>query len=233
MGHDAGLVLPHVPGHELAGTIVEVGADVSSWHVGDSVTSPFVCACGTCPPCLRGDHQICDDQKQPGFTDWGSFAEFVAIDRAEVNLVRVPDEMTFDVAAGLGCRFGTAYRAVAQLGAVAERDWVVVHGCGGVGLSAVMIAAARHARVIAVDLAPASLDMAAALGAVETINATEISVAERVHELTSGGADVSIDALGSVTTLHNSLRSLRKRGRHLQIGLLAGADDLPRSRWGS
>lgn len=227
MGHDPGLRLPHVPGHEFAGTIVAVGADVSSWHVGDRVTTPFVCACGTCPPCVRGDHQVCDDQRQPGFTDWGSFAELVAIDRAEVNLVRVPEEMIFDVAAGLGCRFGTAYRAVTQLGSVAEDDWVVVHGCGGLGLSAVMIAAARQARVIAVDLSPASLGLAASLGAVVTINATDTDVPVRVHEVTSGGADVSIDALGSAATLHNSLRSLRKRGRHLQVGLLAGVDDMP------
>lgn len=226
-GHDPDIALPHVPGHELAGTVVAVGADVASWHVGDRVTTPFVCACGACASCRRGDQQVCDDQRQPGFTDWGSFAELVAIDRAEVNLVRVPDAMSFDVAAGLGCRFGTAYRAVAQLGSVGQDDWVVVHGCGGVGLSAVMIAVARQARVIAVDVSPASLDLAVALGAVVTIDSTGADVPARVHEVTSGGADVSIDALGSVPTLHDSLRSLRKRGRHLQVGLLAGDGDLP------
>jgi alcohol dehydrogenase len=227
MGHDPGIDLPHVPGHELAGTIVEVGADVTSWHTGDRVTTPFVCACGVCPTCLRGDQQVCDDQRQPGFTGWGSFAELVAIDRAETNLVRVPEEMSFDVAASLGCRFGTAYRAVAQLGAVGGGDWVVVHGCGGVGLSAVMIAVARGARVIAVDIAPPSLELAASLGAEATIDSSRTDVPALVAELTSGGADVSIDALGSIPTLHDSLRSLRKRGRHVQVGLLAGADDLP------
>jgi alcohol dehydrogenase len=227
MGHDAGIRLPHVPGHELAGTIVAVGEGVISWRPGDRVTTPFVCACGTCPTCVRGDQQVCDDQRQPGFTGWGSFAELVAIERAETNLVRVPDEMSFDVAASLGCRFGTAYRAVALLGAVGEGEWVVVHGCGGVGLSAVMIAAARGARVIAVDIAPASLDLAAALGAEVTIDSSGLDVPARVVELTGGGADVSIDALGSTPTLHDSLRCLRKRGRHVQVGLLAGADDAP------
>ncbi|MET0929450.1 MAG: zinc-dependent alcohol dehydrogenase family protein [Aeromicrobium sp.] len=227
MGHDPGIELPHVPGHELAGTIVAVGRDVGSWRPGDRVTTPFVCACGVCPTCLRGDQQVCDDQRQPGFTDWGSFAELVAIDRAETNLVRVPEEMSFDVAASLGCRFGTAYRAVAQLGGVGAGDRVVVHGCGGVGLSAVMIAVARGARVIAVDIAPSSLELAASLGAEATIDSSSTDVPARVAELTAGGADVSIDALGSIPTMHDSLRSLRKRGRHVQVGLLAGADDLP------
>ncbi|MDQ3157555.1 MAG: zinc-dependent alcohol dehydrogenase family protein [Actinomycetota bacterium] len=227
MGHDADVRLPHVPGHELAGTIAAVGPGVGSWAVGDRVTTPFVCACGDCGPCSRGDQQVCDRQFQPGFTHWGSFAELVAIDRAEVNLVRVPEAMTMDTAAGLGCRFSTAYRAVAQLGQVRDGMHVVVHGCGGVGLSAVMIAAARGAHVIAVDIAPSSLDLALSLGAAAVVDASRMDVPQAVAELTGGGAELSIDALGSIETLHNSLRCLRKRGRHIQIGLLAGDDDLP------
>ena len=118
MGHDRDIVLPHVPGHELAGTVVETGASVTRWRVGDRVTTPFVLACGRCRPCLRGDGQVCDDQLQPGFTQWGSFAELVALPRAEVNLVRVPDEVSADVAASLGCRFATAYRAVVHVARV-------------------------------------------------------------------------------------------------------------------
>ena len=155
MGHDSDIQLPHVPGHELAGSIVEVGPDVRRWHVGDRVTTPFVIACGECATCKRGDQQVCEDQQQPGFTQWGSFAELVSIDRADTNVVAVPDAMTMEVAASLGCRFSTAYRAVTHHGRVSEGDEVVVHGCGGVGLSAVMIAAARGARVIAVDVSAA------------------------------------------------------------------------------
>lgn len=227
MGHDPGIGLPQVPGHEFAGTIVAVGSEVKSWAIGDRVTTPFVCACGTCEPCLRGEQQVCDRQFQPGFTHWGSFAEFVAIDRAEVNLVRIPDDMSMDTAAGLGCRFSTAYRAVAQLGRVREGMRVVVHGCGGVGLSAVMIAAARGAHVIAVDVAQPSLDLALSLGATAVIDASKTDVARSIVDLTGGGAELSLDALGSIETLHNSLQCLRKRGRHIQIGLLAGDDDLP------
>ena len=121
---------------------------------------PFVCACGSCPPCLAGQHQVCDRQTQPGFTGWGSFAELVALDHADVNLVALPDDLSAATAAALGCRFATAYRAVVHQGRVRAGDWVAVHGCGGVGLSAVMIAVAAGARVVAVDVVPDALALA-------------------------------------------------------------------------
>lgn len=227
IGHDPDIVLPHVPGHELAGTIAAIGSEVGFWSVGDRVTTPFVCACGVCGPCSRGDQQVCDRQFQPGFTHWGSFAEFVAIDRADTNLVAVPETMEMDTAASLGCRFSTAYRGVAQHGTVREGMDVVVHGCGGVGLSAVMVAVARGARVIAVDVAQSSLDLAVSLGAAAVVDASREDVPGAIRELTGEGAELSIDALGSATTMRNSLRCLRKRGRHIQIGLLAGGDSMP------
>ncbi len=216
MGHDPDIVLPHVPGHELAGTVVETGASVTRWKVGDRVTTPFVLACGLCRACARGDGQVCEDQLQPGFTQWGSFADLVALPRADVNLVRVPDEVPADVAASLGCRFATAYRAVAHVGRVQPGETVVVHGCGGVGLSAVMVAVALGAQVLAVDPDPVSLGLAEQLGA---------TIAP--PELTDGGADVSLDAFGSRATLAASISALRPRGRHVQVGLLGGPDASP------
>jgi alcohol dehydrogenase len=226
-GHDPQVVLPHVPGHEFSGVIAEVGSQVEKWVPGERVTVPFVCACGQCPTCLRGEQQVCDFQFQPGFTQWGSFAERVAIDRADVNLVRIPDALDLETAASLGCRFSTAYRAVVHHGHVHEGDWVAVHGCGGVGLSAVMIATAHGARVIAVDVSPAALELARDLGAAATIDATSTDVVTAVREGTEGGAQVSLDALGSLTTCQNSIRSLRKRGRHVQIGLMVADDHMP------
>jgi D-arabinose 1-dehydrogenase-like Zn-dependent alcohol dehydrogenase len=227
MGHDRDVVLPHVPGHELAGVISEVGSEVERWRPGERVTVPFVCACGRCPTCLRGEQQVCEHQFQPGFTHWGSFAELVAIEHADVNLVRVPDAVDLDTAASLGCRFSTAYRAVTYHGRVAHGDWVVVHGCGGVGLSAVMIAAAHGARVIAVDVSPEALELARDVGAVESLDPTDDDVVAAVRDITGGGARVSLDALGSVVTCQSSIRCLRPRGRHIQVGLMLGDDDLP------
>jgi alcohol dehydrogenase len=230
LGHDPDITrLPHVPGHELAGVVAETGKNLTRWKCGDRVTVPFVCACGTCPECISGNHQICDHQFQPGFTGWGSFAQYVAIRYADVNLVRLPQEVDFVTAASLGCRFATSYRAVVAQGRVVPGQWVAVHGCGGVGLSAIMIAHALGARTIGVDIDPKVLDLATRLGATAAIDARETAdVPGRIRDLTGRGAHVSIDALGSVTTCSNSILSLRKRGRHVQVGLLAGDDYLPR-----
>ncbi len=221
MGHDADIKLPHVGGHEFAGVVAAVGKEVSRWKVGDRVTLPFVSGCGRCYQCLSGNHQVCDNQFQPGFTHWGAFAEYVAVQYADINVVRLPDELDFVTAASLGCRFATSFRAVVDQGKVGAGQWVAVHGCGGVGLSAVMIANALGANVIAVDITQEKLALARQVGAHSTINATEPKeVVQAVREISGGGAHVSIDALGSPSTCFNSIASLRKRGKHIQVGLL-------------
>ncbi|WP_238365355.1 zinc-dependent alcohol dehydrogenase family protein [Mesobacterium pallidum] len=221
IGHDPDITLPHVPGHELAGTIVAVGREVTNWKVGDRVTVPFVGGCGTCPDCHAGDQQVCRSQFQPGFTHWGSFAEFVGLHRADLNLVALPEDMSFATAASLGCRFATSFRAVVDQGRVTGGQWVAVHGCGGVGLSAVMIAAALGAQVVAVDIDDAKLDLARSLGAVACINgAATDDVPAAIMAATGGGAHVSLDALGHPVTCANSILGLRRRGRHVQVGLL-------------
>jgi alcohol dehydrogenase len=220
MGHDPGIVLPHVPGHELAGVIVETGPRVRVLRSGDRVTTPFCGGCGVCPQCQSGNQHICDHEYQPGFTGWGSFARYVAIPHADANVVRLPDDLDFVEAASLGCRFMTAFRGVVDQGRVSGGDWVAIHGCGGVGLSATMIAASLGAYVIGVDIDDEKLNLAITLGAKMILNArTSENVAEDIREMTGGGADISIDALGSLITSRNSIRCLRKRGRHVQIGL--------------
>lgn len=221
-GHDPDITLPHVPGHELAGIVSDTGKNVKNWKPGDRVTLPFVCGCGTCEPCISGNQQVCDHQFQPGFTHWGSFAKYVAIEYADINLVRLPGDMAFETAASLGCRFATSFRAVVHQGNVVEAQWVAVYGCGGLGLSAIMIAHALGAYVIGVDISEESLAMAKKMGSDVIINATTIDhIPDAIREVSNGGAHVSIDALGSVETCRNSVLSLRKRGKHIQVGLLA------------
>ncbi len=232
-GHDDDIAFPHVPGHELAGEVVEVGAGVTRWRVGDRVTVPFVCGCGHCEWCLAGDAQVCPEQQQPGFTHWGSFAEYVALYAADANLVALPDDVGFATAASLGCRFATAYRALVGRAAVREGEWVTVIGAGGVGLSSVMIAAALGAQVIAVDRNPEALTAAAELGARHTLVADGIDVPAAVHDLVPGGSHIAIDAVGSESTCARAILSLRRRGRLAQIGLLPpvmGHPRLPMSR---
>jgi alcohol dehydrogenase len=232
VGHDPDIELPHVPGHELAGTIVAVGGDVRLWRIGDRVTVPFVAGCGICEACRSGNEQVCERQFQPGFTAWGSFAELVALRYADRNLVRLPNEIDSETAAILGCRFATAFRAVVDQGRVAPGEWAAVFGCGGVGLAAIMIARAFGAHVVAIDLDPDALQFAGDLGAEIVIDGRDpAAVADAVVEGTDGGPHLAVDAIGSPQVVSTSIATLRRRGRHVQIGLLANdPTEIPMSR---
>lgn len=222
LGHDPGPV-PIVPGHEFAGTVAEVGPLVTRWRVGDRVAVPFACGCGRCAVCAAGDTHVCPDQVQPGFTYDGSWAELVAVHAADANVVALPDELGWVEAAALGCRFATSYRAVVAQARVGAGEHLAVHGCGGVGLSAVLIGASLGARVVAVDVAPHALDAAREAGAEHVVDASGLDPAEvgaQVRQLTGGGAHASIDALGGVPLMTASIASLRRRGRHVQVGLM-------------
>jgi alcohol dehydrogenase len=228
LGHDAAIRLPHVPGHEFAGVVAAVGPEVRGVRPGDRVTAPFCCGCGRCEPCRQGETQVCDVDHQPGFSAWGSWAELVAVPVADLNCVALPEDVGFPEAAALGCRFMTAFAAVAVRGRAAPGDWLAVHGCGGVGLAAVMLGSALGLSVVAVDVEPRALALAGGLGAAHLVDAREAGdVAERIAELTGGGAHLSIDALGSQATCAASIGCLRKRGRHVQVGLLVADDAVP------
>lgn len=149
------------------------------------------------------------------------------IHAADTNLVAVPDEVSFEAAASLGCRFATAYRALTGRAALKADEWVTVIGAGGVGLSTVMIAKALGAKVIAVDRNTAALEVAERLGADHVLVADGSGIPAQVHALT-GGSHVSVDAVGSVQTCADALLSLRRRGRHVQIGLLPPVEGHPR-----
>ncbi len=227
MGHDPDVKLPHVPGHELAGVVSEVGANVLRFRVGDRVTVPFCVGCGQCSPCREGQLHICDDYFQPGFTAWGSFADRVAIPHADLNLVHLPDELPFVDAASLGCRFVTSFRALVHQAQLRADQWLAVHGCGGVGLAAIMIGRAVGARIVAIDVNPDALDWAKELGAEATLQASLDPKAGRdlvrqLKETTGGGAHVSIDAVGGQASCLQSFYSLRKQGCHVQVGLMVG-----------
>lgn len=234
-GHED-IAWPHVPGHELAGIIQAVGAGVERWRPGDRVTAPFVCGCGRCRWCRQGEPQVCPHQEQPGFTHWGSFAEQVVLHAADANLVAIPDGVSSQAAASLGCRFATAYRGLVGRARISRGETLAVIGAGGVGLSAVMIGRALGAEVIAVDRSQSALDLARGLGAAHTILAPQgpgtpgqdEGVPARVSELTDGGADVAVDAVGSEQTCADSIHSLRRQGRHVQIGLLPAVSGHPR-----
>ncbi len=225
-GNDPDLGLPHVPGHELSGVVGEVGKDVKRWKVGERVTAPFCCGCGTCGFCQAGSQQVCDNYYQPGFTHWGSFAQYCAIPAADVNLAALPEAWSFESASILGCRMITAYRALIQRGRLQAGEWVAIHGCGGLGLSMIAIATAVGARAIAVDLDSGALELATKLGAEVTVQAEAgngRTAVSQIRDVTGGGVDVAVDAFGNAEVAGNSIKSLRRQGRHVQAGLLKGS----------
>lgn len=228
VGADPDVACPHVGGHEMAGVVVEAGP-ASAARVGERVTAPFVLGCGRCADCLAGQPTLCATQHVMGFSGPGAFAQYVAVPNAPFNLVRLPDDR-FARAAAMGCRVTTAWRALIERGQLQPGEWLCVHGCGGVGLSAVMIARAAGAEVVAVDVSADALVLAERFGASPCLNAADLSpdeLVEAVHEASGGGAHVSIDALGRTETFLASLRSLRPGGRHVQIGMPVGAHAAP------
>ena len=223
MGHDSDIVLPHIPGHEFSGIVESVGKSVRKVAVGDRVVVPFVCGCGICEYCRSGNAQVCPNQTQPGFTHFGSFAQFVAISGADFNVVKLPNEISFETGASLGCRFATSFRALTKRANIQPGETVAIFGCGGIGLSAIMIAKALGAVVIAVDISDAALMKAQEIGADLVVNSSREDALNQIDLLTQGGADISIDALGSEEIASTAILSLKRRGRHLQLGLLPSA----------
>lgn len=209
-----------IPGHEYCGEVVAAGP-LARWRVGERVVAPFILACGACPACQSGQSHTCPDQRLPGFTEPGAFAEYVAVPFAH-NLARLPEGLSPVVAAGLGCRVTTAWHALTGRAALQAGEWLAIHGTGGIGLSAMLIGRALGARVIVVDVVPEKLAHARALGADAAIDAREGNVAARIIEITRGGAHVSVEALGIAETTNGSIECLRPLGRHVQVGMPVG-----------
>jgi len=227
MGHDPTVRFPHVPGHEFAGVVREVGPEVRTVRIGQRVTAPFCCGCGTCGPCRDGVQNLCLHEYQPGFDGWGSFAETVVVPWADVNVVALPAGMEEGEAASLGCRFMTAFAGLVDRAGLRSGETVAVLGCGGLGLAAVAIAAASGAKVVAVDVQDEKLALARQLGASVVVDARTDDPVAAIRDATDGGAHVTVDALGSPATAAQGVRSLRRRGRHLQLGLLLADEAAP------
>lgn len=235
-GHDSDVKdhgLPFCPGHELSGIVVS--STSPKFQRGDRVAVPFILSCGFCPSCCKDNKPtVCHDQKQPGFTQWGSFAEYVSIPRATRNLRQLPPTVSFVQAAALGCRFTTAYRAVLQQGRLESNESVAIFGCGGLGLSCIMMAKTAGAYpIVAVDVSEMALQKAKQVGATHTVLSTQdssscVDVRAEVWRITNNqGAHVSIDAAGFAATCEDAIHCTRRAGRMVQVGLPIG-DVLPK-----
>ena len=207
-------------GHEYCGTVVEAGPR-AKYRMGDRLIAPFILACGDCPACRSGVSNTCPNQVVPGFSLPGAYAEYVAVP-FDHNLVHLPDSLTPALAAGLGCRVTTSWHALTDRAAVKAGEWVAIHGTGGIGLAAALLAKALGAQVVVVDIVDEKLANALRLGADAAVNAAEVDAAAAIRDLTGGGAHVSIEALGIAQTTNASLECLRPLGRHVQVGMPVG-----------
>lgn len=217
--------LPLIPGHEIAGTVIEVGSLVDKVKVGDRVTVPFQLGCSRCHYCTSGASHLCPTPDFPGFNYGGGFAEFTIAKNADFNCVPLPENVDFVAAASLGCRYMSAWHGVTHLANVRAGQSVVVLGAGGMGLAAVQIATQAGAQVIAVDRRDSALELASKEGAVAVINSTTTdNVGAAVQELTGGGAHAAIDCIGGQETTTNGLFSLRRAGKLVTVGLTTQAD---------
>ncbi|MCC5973921.1 MAG: zinc-dependent alcohol dehydrogenase family protein [Rubellimicrobium sp.] len=209
-----------IGGHEYCGEVVEAGP-LARHAVGARLIAPFILSCGSCPACQSGESNTCPDQRLPGFTEPGAFAEYVAVP-FDHNLAPLPDSLPPAVAAGLGCRVTTAWHALTGRAALRAGEWLAVHGTGGVGLSALILGRALGARVVAVDVVPEKLALALSLGAEAAVDAREGATAAEIRDITGGGAHVSVEALGITQTTNASIECLRPLGRHVQVGMPVG-----------
>ena len=209
-----------IMGHEYCGTVVE--ARPKAQHkVGDRLIAPFILGCGSCSACQTGVSNTCASQIVPGCGTPGAYAEYVAVP-FDHNLVHLPDSLSPALAAGLGCRVTTAWHALTDRAGVQAGEWVAVHGTGGIGLSVLLLAKALGARVVVVDIVDEKLEHAVAHGADATVNASREDAAAAIREITGGGAQVSIEALGIATTTNASVECLGTLGRHVQVGMPSG-----------
>jgi alcohol dehydrogenase len=219
--------LPFCPGHEFSGIVVQ--STSGPFQAGDRVAIPFILSCGSCPSCRVDKSTVCHHQHQPGFTQWGSFAEYVAIPRASRNVKRLPDTVSFLQAAALGCRFTTAYRAVLQQGRLQRNQSVAIFGCGGLGLSCIVMAKLVGANpIVAIDISDQALIKAHELGATHIISGTATNVREQVWTTTDNqGAQLTIDAAGFSATCEHAIYCTRRAGRMVQVGLPMGSSRPP------
>lgn len=208
---------PMILGHEASGTVAALGEGARAWNIGDRVLLPTVYGCGVCFNCRQGRENICNDSIMFGNNIDGAFAEYIAV--SQHNLFSLPDELPLVESCVIADASTTPYHAVANRGQVKPGDTVAVFGCGGIGVNVVQMAAAAGGLVIAVDIVDAKLDWAKRMGAVATINSSQVErVDKEIRKLSGGGVDVAFEAIGLPVTQEAAFASTRNGGRVVLVG---------------
>lgn len=220
---------PLILGHEISGVVEELGIGSSVRSIGDRVLVPSVLPCRNCEYCRSGRGNICPYLQMPGNHIDGGFAEYVRIPARD--LVPLPSDLNLASSAVIADALTTPYHAVVRRARVQSGDWVVVVGCGGVGINAVQFAAAVGASVIAVDLRAEKREAALRLGACEALDPREyLDLGREVRKRSGGGADVALEVVGTPETVTLALSTLRRGGRLCVVGYSDSVVPIPLNR---
>lgn len=220
---------PLILGHEIAGVVEELGPGSAARSAGDRVLVPAVLPCGSCEYCRSGRENICPHLQMPGNHIDGGFAEYVRVPARD--LVPLPADLDLARSAVIADALTTPYHAVVHRARVRSGDWVVVVGCGGVGINAVQFAVAAGGNVIAVDLGAEKRETARRLGACETLDPTEYpDLGREVRKRSGGGADVALEVVGTPETVTLALSTLRRGGRLCVVGYSDSVVPIPLHR---
>ncbi|MGQ0847114.1 MAG: alcohol dehydrogenase catalytic domain-containing protein [Sporichthyaceae bacterium] len=220
--------LPHTPGHEVAGKVVEVGSGIKKVKVGDNITVPWHWSCGDCHSCNRGITNTCENVGFAGFGGYtGAYAEYFRVPNGDTNVIALPDSIGPLDASVMSCRYMAAFGAVVRKAQIKAGEWLVVMGAGGQGLASVQIGAACGANVIAIDIDDAKLGKATELGAVATVNvATDADVGTAVRDIVGGqGAHATVDTVARPASILNSCLTTRRQGKVIQTGYTTQPDN--------
>jgi alcohol dehydrogenase len=224
-----------VIGHEPVGVIEELGVGVTGYEIGERVLVGAITPCGQCRACLSGNLSQCGHGGgyealggwRFGNTIDGAQAEYLLVPSAQANLTPIPDDVTDEQVVLLADIASTGFSA-AESGKVRIGDSVVVFALGPIGLCAVAGAKlSGAAQIIGVDSDPVRMDMARRMGADVVLDFTQVDVVAAVKRLTGGGADVTIEALGTQGTFENALRCLRPGGTLSSLGVYSGKLEMP------
>jgi propanol-preferring alcohol dehydrogenase len=210
---------PRIPGHEIAGDVVEIGAAVRTVKVGQRVTNHFYLTCGQCKQCRAGRETLCLNQHgNIGAATDGGYAEYVVL--PERNTVPIPDGVSYVDAAVASDAIATPYHACHKEARLGPGDSVLIVGAGGgVGIHMVQMARLCGARVLAADIGDDKLALAKSMGADEVIDTRNAKLPDAVKALTAGlGVDAAIDIVASRVTLEGALQSLAMGGRLVIVG---------------
>lgn len=209
--------LPMILGHEITGVIEQVGDKVADFSPGERVLVSVVIPCEDCKWCQNGHTNLCRRRIIPGNSINGGYAEYVSV--SESGVVSLPDELPLKQSAVIADAFGTSYHAIHNIGKLSQGEKVAILGCGGLGAAAIQIAKQAGAYVIGLDMNPLKLDYAREMGADEVVDTNKLKdLGEHIREMTQGGVDLAVEAIGAPRTIYQAFTCLGPAGKLVVMG---------------